>query len=315
MTGNAIEPNLPAERRISVLIASVGRPALLRTLASVDAVEVPEGYAVEIVVVDDSTDFRVKPLLADRKWRLPLRVVEIGSRNVSHARNALLDEAGGEWGLFVDDDEHVEAGWVADHLRAATDFEADAVFGPVGFIYPETTPQWFRDARFMWKGVDARDNGRLIATGATCNTLVRLSTVRRMGLRFDPAFGRSGGEDEEFFCRMAKAGGRLVLTDRARVWEEVPEARATAAYVLERAERTGASFARRTLAGRSTAGRWTFTVNALAKLAIAGSAAIAAWPFDHVWRYRFQAMARSNIGKLKTVFGREEMDGWAREIR
>src|SRR6185437_13081094 len=48
------------------------------------------------------------------------------------------------------------------------------------------------------------------------------------GLSFDPAYGRTGGEDDDFFRRMAAAGATLVVTDRAKAWEDVPLERATA---------------------------------------------------------------------------------------
>ena len=45
------------------------------------------------------------------------------------------------------------------------------------------------------------------------------------GRRFDPAFGRSGGEDSELFGRMLRAGARFCWCDEAIVTELVPAAR------------------------------------------------------------------------------------------
>lgn len=306
--------DIERKQRLTVLIASIGRPSLLRTLDSVDAAIVPDTCVVDIVVVDDSPDRRVNPLLEGRKGRHPLRVIELASRNVAKARNALLDAATGDWGLFVDDDEYVDVNWIAGHLRAAAEFEADVVFCPVHFVYPQSTPGWFRKANLLWQDLGWSDNGRQVQEGATGNTLMRMELIRSLGLRFDPQFGKSGGEDTDFFSRMAKQGGKLVLSDWAIAWEHVSPSRANPAYVMERSARTGQTFAMRALRGASRLRRWAFAANALAKLAIAGVASLVAWPFDRAWRCRFQAMAWSNIGKLRTVFGHSESDGWASEI-
>ena len=74
----------------------------------------------------------------------------------------------------------------------------------------------------------------------TGNALVRRALFEgREGRRFDPAFGRSGGEDSELFGRMLQAGARFCWCDEAIVTEFVPAARHRLSWLVRRAFRGG----------------------------------------------------------------------------
>lgn len=57
--------------------------------------------------------------------------------------------------------------------------------------------------------------------------LARRESVASIGLRFDPRFALSGGEDVMFFRTLHAAGNRIAYAPRARVTELVPHKRAT----------------------------------------------------------------------------------------
>lgn len=293
---------------ISILIASMGRPFLLSTLESVAGARIPEGESVEVVIADDSPDNAAARLLAGRDFGLPVRIVAVGAGNVSHARNACLDAAAGDWLIFVDDDETVEPGWLEGHLSAASDFAADAVFGPVFPRYPEGTPAWFVAADPLFQDWNWDDDGRPNPHGRTGNTLIRRAALG--GLRFDPAFGRSGGEDHDFFLRFAAAGGRMVVTNRARAHEDIPPARATPSYALRRAVRGGQIYAETRLRDGGKAAALLFAVDAALKLAIGAALWLLLRPFDRPRAFRCGKRAAINLGKLKGVVGSRPMAAW-----
>ena len=293
---------------ISILIASMGRPFLLSTLESLAKTRIPDGETVEVVIADDSPDGRVAELVSGRDLGLPLRVVPVGAGNVSHARNACLDAATGDWLIFVDDDETVEPDWLEGHLSAARDFAADAVFGPVFPHYPEGTPAWFVAADPLFQDWNWDDDGRPHPNGRTGNTLIRRSALG--GLRFDPAFGRTGGEDHDFFLRFAAAGNRMVVTNRARAYEDIPPDRATPAYALRRAVRGGQIYAETRLKGGGRATRLVLTVDAALKLTIGTGLWLILRPFDRARAFRYGRRAAVNIGKLKGVVGSRPMTAW-----
>lgn len=284
---------------ISVLIASMGRPHLADTLASVAAAHVPEGEAVEVIVADDSKDGSAFSLVAQLKLALSITVLPVAAGNVAVARNACLEAARGEWLIFVDDDETVEPDWLVGHLSAARDFAADAVFGPVFPIYPAGTPDWFVSANPLFGDWGWSNDGQPIGKGRTGNTLIRRSALG--DLRFDPAYGRSGGEDDDFFLRFAAAGHRMVVTNRARAREMVPAARATPVYALGRAARTGQLYAQLRLRGQGSLIATRFGLDALAKMLLMGLASAAVRPFDRARALRLDMRAHNNWGKLKGI--------------
>ena len=293
---------------ISVLIASMGRPFLMSTLDSVARAHIPEGESVEVIVADDSPDGTAARLLADRDVGLALRVLPVAAGNVSHARNACLDAAAGDWLIFVDDDETVEPDWLEGHLSAVRDFAADAVFGPVFPRYPEGTPAWFVAADPLFQDWNWDDDGRSHPHGRTGNTLIRRSALG--GLRFDPAFGRSGGEDHDFFLRFAAAGHRMVVTNRAKAYEDIPTMRATPAYALRRAVRGGQIYAETRLRDDGGTAKVAFAADATVKLVAGVGLWLIFGMFDRPRAFRYGKRAATNWGKLKGVVGSKPMAAW-----
>jgi succinoglycan biosynthesis protein ExoM len=295
---------------VSVLIASMGRASLLTTLESIDKASVPPTESVEIVIADDSTDGSVATRLAGQHYRFPVHVVPVGARNVAIARSASLDAARGDWLLLVDDDEFVDPAWIVEHLRVAREFEADAVIAPVYPVYPDAAPDWFKKADPMFHDIGWSETGRRVSYGQSGNALIRASSLGRLGLRFDPEFGKTGGEDDDFFRRFAAAGAKLVVTDRAKVWESVPTDRATAGYVEERMSRTGRLYGRTMLRNATLGGRLRFAIDAAIKLGVAALASLALSPLDRARAFRMRMKVFSNVGKLSALTGVKATAAW-----
>ena len=60
--------------------------------------------------------------------------------------------------------------------------------------------------------------------------------------RFDPSFGRSGGEDTAFFTMLARAGAVMAYTPSAIVVEPVSGGRANLTWLTTRAYRAGQTY-------------------------------------------------------------------------
>ncbi len=294
---------------ISVLIASKGRPFLKQTLKSISEASIPTGETVEIIIADDSPDAAVSRVLVELKLAMTVTVLPVGAGNVAMARNACLEAAKGDWLIFVDDDERVEPDWLQGHLSAAQDFDADAVFGPVFPRYPEATPQWLLRANPLFQDWNWDEDGRETPRGRTGNTLVRHSALG--ALRFDEEFGRSGGEDDDFFLRFAAQGHRMVVTNRARAHEDVPAERANAKYALNRAQRTGQLYARLRLRNKGVAAVLAFATGAMARMLVFASSALVLRPFDRPKAFRLYMRAWNNAGKLLQASGASAMPVWS----
>jgi hypothetical protein len=61
---------------------------------------------------------------------------------------------------------------------------------------------------------------------------------------FDPSFGKTGGEDGDFFRRMMRNGKTFVWSEEAWVYEIVPLERLKRSYFLKRALLQGLAFAK-----------------------------------------------------------------------
>ena len=292
--------------RVAITIASVGRPSLAVTLASLAAQRLPEGAALDVVLADDGPPGRVAAIAGAAP--VPVRVVQAGGRNIALARNASLDAAvGADWIAFIDDDEVADPDWIADLLATAARHRADAVFGPVEPIYAPDAPGWATRARLYAKcpGTD----GEAVATGTTANVLIRVDALGAM--RFDPAFGRTGGEDTDLFARLARSGARMVASERGTVREHVVPERLRLAHLAVRYARGGHSYARIALAGRGPAGRLGFYAGAALKGLSTGLAALVLAP---VVPHRAIGLALrhwGNRGKLLYGMGRPSPSPYA----
>ncbi|MFJ9865193.1 glycosyltransferase family 2 protein [Streptomyces sp. NPDC101165] len=237
----------------SVLIAvpTLGlRPltSLLTELSRQAAEMRPRGYAVEIVLLDNSADGSVAESRAAVNHGARYR--RVPRRGYSQARNAALDMAAGYDALiFIDDDEIPCHGWLSALLQGADRYGADVVWGPVRAVVPPGSPRWLADGRTL-RPEPSRPDGpvRGVVAGAG-NTLLRMVAAEKTGLRFEENFDLCGGEDTVFFSRMAAAGARVVWIGAACVVETQDPDRLTLKGLMARGYRRGAvsAVARRAL--------------------------------------------------------------------
>ena len=222
---------------IDIAICTFRRPFLAETLRSIGCLDV-DGHAVRVIVADNDVEPSARPLVDEMRAELPfpLHYVHAPEANICVARNACLDAAQGDYLAFVDDDEVVSHQWLAALVKRAEANGATAVLGPVRATYPATAPAWMVTGDFhstlpvFVKGT--------IRTGYTCNVLIRRTEpIER--LRFDPALGRSGGEDTDYFYRLTALGGTIDYAPDALVEEPVPADRTTMAWLIRRRLRFG----------------------------------------------------------------------------
>jgi succinoglycan biosynthesis protein ExoM len=287
---------LPARDTVSICIASIGRTSLVPLLRSLEAMQWPRSK-MRVIVADDSADGSARRLIDDAgPWRLPIEVHPVAARNIATARNTCLDHVQGQFAAFVDDDELVHPDWLAQLHKTATTYNADAVFGAVDAIYSPTTPSWLRKVGLFRKRPGA--TGERVITGITGNALVRFGAVRQMQLRFNEDFGRTGGEDTDFFHRLSAAGGTLVACADAIVYEHVPPERLEIQHLRKRYTRGGYTYARVMLAQQGPLQRALFYGAALGKMLVTGLMSLAAWPVRRDLGLIYATRYWGHIGKL-----------------
>ena len=179
-----------------------------------------------------------------RRLGLTHRYVHAPARNISVARNAALNAATAPLVAFIDDDETATQTWLAALLACHQSTGASIVFGPVQAIY-EGGPAWL-SAADMHSIRPAFRKGGVIDTGYTCNVLLARErmTPEMQAIRFDPALGRSGGEDTFFFHALYSRGATCAFTEAALVRERVHSRRARLGWLMKRSFRSGQTHAR-----------------------------------------------------------------------
>jgi succinoglycan biosynthesis protein ExoM len=305
--GTAIAPPPPL---VSVVIPSIGRPHLARTIAGARSAARAAGFAYEIVVVDDSPDGAAMPICSEAEdGSGDLNVVVSRSRNIATARNAGLAAGRGMWLAFIDDDEWPEPDWLCRNLAVAEKCGADAVIGPVRAHYPATAPRWIvaGDPYSRWWLKPMMP----LQQGSTANALVRRGALSDRGLFFDERFGRSGGEDSDLFSRLATSGGRIVSGDGV-VHEEVSQQRCSMRDLARRAFRVGQTYALTRSLSTTGMQRIRLLATSSVKVVIYSSGAGVLLPFRPRRAMGAWLNALRNAGKIGLLAGQPLVSYYAR---
>ncbi|BCS36066.1 succinoglycan biosynthesis protein ExoM [Luteitalea sp. TBR-22] len=226
---------------ISVCVCTFRRPVLLkRLLEAMRQQDLPGHVELEIVVVDNAPEASAEAVVREfvTAGGSPVRYVAEPSRNISIARNTALASATAPILALIDDDELPSKRWLLNALNTLEETGADGVLGPVIPEYPLGAPSWLRSL--------AATQRRRLTTGSrveqrdarTGNVVLRRERIGA-GPWFRPEFGRTGGEDSDFFQRQFARGLQFVWCDEAVVSEAVPTSRWTIRYHVIREWRSG----------------------------------------------------------------------------
>lgn len=223
--------------------------ALLRSLAPLC-----HGRPVELVVVDNSPEAAAMPLLESlRAEVLPgLLARHAQPSSISVARNAGVAAARAPWLAFLDDDSELLNDWVGAVLAAIAEGGADGFFGPVRANYEGgAAPAFDPEGRFFSRETGEADGAPVFLGGphrsrrtvmGAANAVLNRAACLPDPDPFDPAFGRSGGEDLDVFLRAERRGARFLWRTGFPVGEWVPAARHGLDYALLRAFTGGQVF-------------------------------------------------------------------------
>jgi succinoglycan biosynthesis protein ExoM len=174
---------------------------------------------------------------------------------IAAARNRALELAGeADVVVFIDDDEVPTEGWLGALVGQWQQHRVAAVAGPVLSRFDAPVDPWITAGDFFAR--PRRSTGTRLQGAATNNLLLDLSRLRASGIRFDDAFGLTGGSDTMLTHALVQRGEEIVWCDEAVVVEDVPSSRTTRWWVLRRSFRAGTVWSRVALAlGGGRAGR------------------------------------------------------------
>jgi glycosyltransferase involved in cell wall biosynthesis len=230
---------------VSIIVATRNRQALLaQTLEALAGQDWPRDR-LEIVVADNGSTDGTRAVIAAAAARNSgpaIRYVFVAEPGKSHAVNAALEIARGDFFAFTDDDVRPERSWVARLAAAADDTGADFVAGRIQPIWETDPPSWMSPALYGVLAIPDNGDRRLLMTRGVneqvvpigANMAVRASVVSRLG-GLHPDLGKlegslRTGEDHEFFLRMLHAGCLGVYEPSALVRHWVPRERLERRY-------------------------------------------------------------------------------------
>lgn len=230
-------------------------------------------------------------------------------------RNRALSQAHGSDALiFIDDDEIPSPGWLKALVSTWRAQGCAAVTGPTPPTF-EVDPSVWVAASGAFDSWEAAD-GAQVRSADTGNLLLDLAVVEDLGLRFDPRYGLTGGEDSLFTRQLTRAGGVIRFAAGAVVTKRVPAARARRTWVLERSLRSGSSWARVRIdtAGPADGGasgrlarlrrRLGYGAKGLAKAGVDGArAGVARIRGDVPAQARYEVSSRGGLGMVVGALG------------
>jgi len=157
-------------------------------------------------------------------------------QNIAHARNRAVQNAKGNLIAFIDDDEFPDERWLVNLYTALLAYKADTVLGPVKPHFETTPPPWIVKGKICER--KSFKTGTVLRNASdtrTGNALLQKKLFGNDKDLFSPAFGRTGGEDVDFFRRVMAKGCVVAWCDEAVVYEIVPPERLKKTYYLKRA--------------------------------------------------------------------------------
>ncbi|MGV9194803.1 glycosyltransferase family 2 protein [Microbacterium sp. MC2] len=246
-------------KKLVVAIATFRRPDGIA--AALDVVEpqatelnsrLDGAASATVLVVDNDPEASARSAITARGTHY----VHEPRPGIAAVRNRALREAeatGAEAIVFIDDDEVPEPDWLFELTSTYLRTNADAVAGKVITVIPEGTPDWVKQSNAFVRPV--RSDGQSIPEAATNNLLLDLTTLRRLDIEFDEAFGLSGGSDSMLTLLLTTRGGVIRWAENAVVIEREDPTRFTRSWVLARFFRFGNTSARVRIALAGSTGK------------------------------------------------------------
>lgn len=174
-------------------------------------------YPFEIIVIDNDAFQTAKPIVDI--YTENVKYISCFDKGLSNARNMAVQNANGEFVLFIDDDEVADENWLENILITQRKFDADAVFGRVIYKIPNTYPSFIRNSKYFNRKRKLTGLHLQLNEGYSGNTLIRKSLFSLRNPPFDPKYNFSGGEDTDFFNFLLKLKYRLIYCDEAVIYE------------------------------------------------------------------------------------------------
>ena len=195
-------------------------------------------FTYSAVVVDNDVNQSGRNIVTawEKKSKIQIDFYCEPEQNIALARNKAVENAKGNFITFIDDDEFPDDTWLINLLNTQIKWKAAGVLGPVKPYFESQPPQWI-----IKSGICERPS---FPTGThlkntnetrTGNVLLSKTLFANGEKPFNPKFGKTGGEDVDFFYRMILKGFTFIWCNEACVYETIPPERFARSYYIKRA--------------------------------------------------------------------------------
>jgi glycosyltransferase involved in cell wall biosynthesis len=236
------QDNLPLDvktnqmKHISVCICTYKRTLFLkRLLEELDSQETNGRFTYSIVVADNDHLRSAESVVSDfaAAASIPIRYCVEPRQNISLTRNKAIENAEGDFVVFIDDDEFPAKRWLLTLFNACEEYHVDGVIGPVKRHFDEKPPKWVIQGNFYER--PSYSTGLVIdwGKGRTNNLLLKREVFASVTPPFRPEF--RSGEDQDFFRRAIEKGHKFIWCNEAVAYEVVPPVRWKRTFMIRRA--------------------------------------------------------------------------------
>lgn len=288
---------------ISVCICTFHRQEMLaRTLDGVTSQVTLPAFSFEIVVVDNDKGRSAEDTVRSFQSAKSLHIIYDcePERSISLARNRTIRNATGNLIAFIDDDEFPQLDWLLNMYKTYKQLNVDGILGPVKPHFYVAPPQWVIKGKLCER--NSLPDMCIIKTTSdtrTGNVLINRQILDLAEGPFNPAYGKSGGGDVDFFKRMMERGYTFAWCNTGIVYETVPPERLRRTYFIKRALVRGVTNAKQTSIFSWSAMKSLFAIFfytlSLPVLFLAG----------HHYFMKYLISDCDHIGKLFALFGIE----------
>lgn len=233
-----------ARPRLSIGVVTHDRSiALTKLLQHLIPTIVAYGQTCEVIVANNSGSAAheiIESIVVESGLRsvCECRVIDSHQNNISTGRNIILNNARELHLVFIDDDEYPALSWLVELVDGMNEIDCTLVAGPIQPVFPSTALDWVKSVDLH--NAEGLQTGDRIDYAASGNFLMYRKEIEEV--RFNESFGKSGGEDTEFFLKLKDKGHELYWCSDAIVYEDIPAYKSTPEYMIQRFKTQGRSY-------------------------------------------------------------------------